>query len=121
MPPQVALRAMGFGVKKADVLELLEMHGEEDNEQLDFGTFKLLVSDKLQSRTLVDEYRRAFQLFDVLGTGTIDLATLKHIVKSLSLDIEDAELQDMITQFDQDKDGLINEQEFLAIMCAGDD
>lgn len=118
---QVALRAMGFGVKKADVLELLELHGEEDNDQLDFATFRLLVTDKLQSRTFVDEYRRAFQLFDVLGTGSIDLATLKHIVKSLSLDIEEAELQDMIAQFDADKDGLINEQEFLAIMCAGDD
>ena len=102
---------MGFGVKKADVFELLQRNGEEENDALSWEVFKQVVSDKLQDRSLADEYRRAFQLFDVLGTGTIDLATLKRIVKTLNVEIEDAELQDMIVQFDSDKDGMINEQE----------
>ncbi len=34
--PKVALRAMGFPVKKQDVKELLRRQGEEDSEQLDF-------------------------------------------------------------------------------------
>lgn len=33
---QVALRALGFGVKKADVADLLARHGEESTQQLDF-------------------------------------------------------------------------------------
>lgn len=37
---QVALRAMGFPVKKAEVHELLRRHGEEENDKLDFETFK---------------------------------------------------------------------------------
>jgi hypothetical protein len=34
--PQVALRALGFPVKKADVTELLRQQGEEETGQLDF-------------------------------------------------------------------------------------
>lgn len=112
---------MGFPVKKADVFELLRKHGEEDKERLDYDTFKRVVSDKLCERTPFEDMKRAFQLFDLHGTGKIDLPTLRKIVKSLGLDIDDAELQDMIEEFDHDHDGMINEQEFMAIMTATED
>lgn len=47
----------------------------------------------LCQRTPLDEHRRAFQLFDVLGQGAIDFVTLKRVAKSLNLDIPDEELQ----------------------------
>lgn len=43
-----------------------------------------------------------------------------QIVKSLGLDIDDAELQDMIAEFDLDKKGAVNIDEFLSIMNASD-
>lgn len=75
----MALRALGFGVRKADVLELLRKHGEEDNARLSFHTFRDLVAGKLAERTVQDEHRRAFALFDLLGTGTIDFPNLKKV------------------------------------------
>ncbi|EFJ40187.1 hypothetical protein VOLCADRAFT_78083 [Volvox carteri f. nagariensis] len=111
---KVALRALGFGVKKADVMELLSRHGEEHTERLDFQTFRKLVADQLSQRSVLDEHRRAFQLFDVLGQGAIDFITLKRVARSLNLDIPDEELQDMIHEFG--KDGMITEQDWLAIM-----
>lgn len=118
---KVALRALGFGVKKADVLELLRKHGEEDSDKLAFHTFRELVADKLQERTVQDEYRRAFSLFDNTGMGAIDFPSLKKIVKTLNLSIDDGELKDMIHEFDTDKDGAISLDEFLAIMNASSD
>ncbi|KXZ43718.1 hypothetical protein GPECTOR_82g252 [Gonium pectorale] len=112
----VALRALGFDVKKADVAELLVQHGEEHAERLDFQTFRKLVAEMLLSRSLVDEHRRAFQLFDVMDQGAIDFVTLKRVVRSLNLDIPDEELKDMIHEFG--KDGLIREEQWLAIMNA---
>ncbi|KAG2447802.1 hypothetical protein HYH02_007259 [Chlamydomonas schloesseri] len=111
---KVALRALGFGVKKADVADLLTRHGEDGTQQLDFQTFRRVVADMLCQRTPLDEHRRAFQLFDVLGQGAIDFVTLKRVAKSLNLDIPDEELQDMLHEFG--KDGLITEQDWLAIM-----
>ncbi|PNH04541.1 Centrin-2 [Tetrabaena socialis] len=112
---KVALRALGFGVKSADVQSLLARHGEEST-RLDYATFRRLVADALSQRSLLDEHRRAFQLFDVLGQGAIDFMTLKRVVRSLNMDIPDAELQDMISEFG--KDGLISEQDWLAIMSS---
>jgi len=42
---QVALRALGFPVKKAEVREMLRRHGEEEDVQrLEFNTFKQIVA-----------------------------------------------------------------------------
>ena len=51
---QVALRALGFPVKKAEVLELLRRQAvdEERIDKLDFETFRLAVGEKLGERTL---------------------------------------------------------------------
>jgi hypothetical protein len=56
-------------------------------------TFRKLVADLLSQRSMLDEHRRAFQLFDVLGQGAIDFVSLKRVVRSLNLDIPDEELQ----------------------------
>ncbi len=48
---QVALRAMGFPVKKADVREMLKRHTDEGQEKLDYEIFRHVVSDKLSERT----------------------------------------------------------------------
>ena len=51
--PQVALRALGFPVKKADVLDLLRKQAvdESQTDKLDFETFKAAVAEKLSERT----------------------------------------------------------------------
>ncbi|GFR50931.1 hypothetical protein Agub_g13251 [Astrephomene gubernaculifera] len=113
---KVALRALGFDVRKADVLDLLARHGEQNADRLDFQTFRELVAEVLSQRSAMEEHRRAFQLFDHLGQGAIDFAALKRVVRSLGLDIPDEELQDMIHEFG--KDGLITEQDWLAILNA---
>lgn len=42
------------------------------------------------------------------------------MVKSLGLDIQEAELQDMIDEFDHDKDGMINQAEFMSMLMNDD-
>lgn len=73
--------------------------------------------EKVRERSPEEEAKRAFQLFDVHGVGKIDKVTLRKIVRSLGLEIDDAELQDMIDEFDLDRDGMISESEFLAMLA----
>jgi len=118
---KVALRAMGFPVKKAEVREMLRRHGEEEDVQrLEFSIFKRIVADKLADRTPQEDMQRAFQLFDVHGMGKLDLASLRKVVKSLGLDIQQEELQSMIDEFDLDKDGMISQAEFISMLMSDD-
>jgi centrin-3 len=101
---KVALRAFGFTVKKQEVLQLILRHADNDNaDVVDYEIFEHIVGEKMSGRSAEEELQRAFKLFDVEGTGVIDLRILKKIVKHLAMDIDEAQLRDMIDEFDQDK------------------
>jgi Ca2+-binding EF-hand superfamily protein len=118
---KVGLRGMGFPVKKQEVAEMLRISGSDPEGPVSHGTFRQMCIQKLSERSPEDDMRRAFQLFDMSGTGKIDAFALKRITKSLGLEVSDLELSEMITEFDSDRDGMINEQEFLSIMVATQD
>ena len=46
-------------------------------------------------------------------------ALCPQVVKSLGLDIQEAELQDMIDEFDHDRDGMISQQGAWGEACQG--
>ncbi len=118
---QVALRALGFPVKKADVRDLTDSLGQDPEQSISYDLFHKALSIKMTERTHEQEVHRAFQLFDLHGNGKIDLPTLRKISIQLQLPVEEDELFDMIAEFDKDGDGMISLQEFAAIMSAYDD
>jgi len=87
----VALRALGFPVKKADVLELLRHHTmveEGQSDKLDYDTFRAAVAEKLSERTL-QVRRRVYgeQAPREYGKGCVFLSTRQsssHFVIILS-------------------------------------
>ncbi|KAJ8594992.1 Ca2+-binding EF-hand protein [Rhizopogon salebrosus TDB-379] len=138
---KVAMRALGFDMKKAEVLKILRDHDKSGHGLIDFEDFakinpspervklntkngsytafstsKLLLSERILARDPMEEIRRAFQLFDDDNTGKISLRNLRRVAKEIGDRLEDDELQAMIDEFDLDQDGEINEQEFFAIM-----
>ncbi|KAJ7508348.1 hypothetical protein B0H11DRAFT_1952647 [Mycena galericulata] len=113
---KVAMRALGFDMKKAEVLKILRDHDKSGHGLMDFEDFAKIMSERILARDPMDEIRRAFQLFDDDGTGKISLRNLRRVAKEIGDRLEDDELQAMIEEFDLDQDGEINEQEFFAIM-----
>ncbi|KAJ3509473.1 hypothetical protein NMY22_g16281 [Coprinellus aureogranulatus] len=125
---KVAMRALGFDMKKAEVLKILRDHDKTNHGLMDFEDFAKLrereltghvlstVSEKILARDPMEEIRRAFQLFDDDNTGKISLRNLRRVAKEIGDRLEDDELQAMIDEFDLDGDGEISEQEFIAIM-----
>ena len=63
-----------------------------------------------------DEMRKAFELFDEEGKGTISLRNMRHIARELGENLGEEELQAMIDEFDVDQDGEISFAEFSRIM-----
>ena len=65
----------------------------------------------------IAEFKEAFSLFDKDGDGTITTKELGVVMRSLGQSPTEAELQDMITEVDTNKDGTIDFKEFLTLMA----
>merc|ERR1712244_115242 len=81
---RVAMRALGFDVKKQEI-----------------KTVKIL------NRDPDEEIFKAFQLFDDDQTGKISMKNLKRVARELGESLNDDEIQAMIDEFDKDEDGEI--------------
>ncbi|KAJ2741915.1 Calcium-binding component of the spindle pole body (SPB) half-bridge [Coemansia sp. BCRC 34301] len=116
---KVAMRAVGFDMKKDEVLKILGRHGTDDGAKISTESFVNVMSEMVSKRDPVEEYRRAFKLIDENATGVITVANLRRIARELGENIADDELQAMVEEFDMDNDGAINEEEFIRIMVNG--
>ncbi|RIB05891.1 hypothetical protein C2G38_2218424 [Gigaspora rosea] len=113
---KVAMRALGFNEKKAEILEIIHNYDKNNEGVISFEDFNKVMSEKILNRSPLDEIRKAFQLFDDDNTGKISLNNLKRIAMELGENLDEEELQAMINEFDLDEDGEINEEEFIRIM-----
>ena len=110
------MRALGFDVKKPEVVELMNEYDREGNGCINFNDFLDIMTEKIRNRDPVEEILKAFKLFDEDNSGNISLRNLKRVARELGENLSDDELQAMIDEFDKDQDGEISEQEFLNIM-----
>ena len=110
------MRALGFDVKKAEVLSLMKEYDREGSGQIEYPDFLEIMTTKINERDPVEEILKAFKLFDEDNTGRISLRNLRRVARELGENLTDDELQAMIDEFDKDQDGEISEQEFLNIM-----
>lgn len=113
---KVAMRALGFEVKKVDVLKILKDYDREGTGKITFEDFREVVTDRILERDPKEEILKAFKLFDDDESGKISLRNLRRVARELGEDMADEELRAMIDEFDLDGDGEINQEEFISIM-----
>ncbi|KAG9396213.1 Calmodulin-like protein [Carpediemonas membranifera] len=113
---KVAMRALGFEVKKEEVQRLMTEYDRTGSGEIDFDSFVEIMTAKIADRDPREEMLKAFRLFDDDSTGRITLKNLKRVAKELGENMTDDELQAMVDEFDRDGSGDINQEEFLAIM-----
>ncbi|XP_073442854.1 centrin-3 [Dendrobates tinctorius] len=113
---KVAMRALGFDVKKADVLRILKDYDGEVTGRISFEDFNEVVTDLILDRDPQEEMMKAFKLFDDDDSGRISMRNLRRVARELGENMTDEELRAMIEEFDKDGDGEINLQEFISIM-----
>merc|ERR1719414_552219 len=113
---KVAVRAMGFEIKKAEALELMARYDREETGYIGFEAFEEIMCQRYAAQDPLDEIRKAFELFDEDKRGKISFRNLKRIARDLGEKLTDDELHGMIDEFDRDQDGEIDEGEFVEIM-----
>lgn len=89
---KVAMRALGFDLKKAEVLKLLRDHDRSGDGLMDREDFTRIMGEKIAARDPMEEIRRAFALFDDDETGKISLKNLRRVAKELGEQLDEDEL-----------------------------
>ena len=74
---------------------------------------------KMSEKDTKDDAMRAFRQFDLDHQGKISFANLQAVARELGETMTDEEISEMVTAADLDKDGFINEEEFLRIIKKG--
>ncbi len=99
------MRALGFDLKKAEVLKILKEFDKDGHGLIEFPDFSKVATERILDRDPLEEIRKAFALFDDDGTGKISVRNLRRVAKEIGESLDDEELQAMIDEFDLDQDG----------------
>lgn len=113
---KVALKALGFDVKKQDIERLFRSYDPNDTTMISRLDFIEIAKDMIMKRDPLEELQSAFELFDVDNQGGISVANLRRIARELDLSPSEEDLRAMIDEFDTDGDGLISLEDFMQIM-----
>lgn len=113
---KVLMRALGFDVKKADIVKMVHDVDPNNTGSVDYPQFLEIMTERYAERNPEEEILKAFQLFDDDHTGRVSLKNMKRVARELGENLSEDELQAMIDEFDRDQDGEISSDEFMYIM-----
>lgn len=113
---QLAMRALGFEPRREEIKNIISTHVKDDSDFITLEQFMNIMSEKILDKGAKEEIMKAFRLFDDDQTGKISFKNLKRVAQELGENLTEEELREMIQEADQDKDGEVNQDEFLRIM-----
>jgi Ca2+-binding EF-hand superfamily protein len=113
---KVLMRALGFDVKKPDVVKMVHEVDPSNTGSVDYEQFLEIMGSRYAERDPEEEIRKAFGLFDDDHSGKISIKNMKRVARELGENLSEEELQAMIDEFDRDQDGEISNDEFMHIM-----
>jgi len=110
---KVGLKKVGANLQESEIYALMQAADVDNNGTIDYGEF-LAATLHLNKVEREDHLFAAFQYFDKDGSGYITADELQVACEEFGLG--DVKLEDMIGEVDQDNDGRIDYNEFVAMM-----
>ncbi|KAM3147209.1 EF-hand domain [Paramecium bursaria] len=112
----MVMRSLGINPTYKDLKEMIREVDFDGNGMIDFNEFLSLMAKKLRDTDLEEEYITAFKIFDQDGDGTLSAQELKHVLINMGEKVSDQDVNDLIKEFDSDKDGYITLEEFIKLL-----
>lgn len=111
-----AMKQMGLKVD-ADWLDTVEdLYDQAGTGFVSEDEFKVLVSKKIQADEDERELKEIFRVLDKEKRGEVHTDELRWILKSLSDDLTEEDIDDMIADVDTDGSGWVDYDEFKSLM-----
>lgn len=113
---KAGLERVGANMKESEIYSLMQAADVDNSGTIDYGEFvaATLHMNKIERE---DYLFAAFSYFDKDGSGYITQDELQQACEEFG--IEDVRLEEMILDVDQDNDGRIDYNEFVAMMQRG--
>ncbi|KAF3586117.1 hypothetical protein F2Q69_00032014 [Brassica cretica] len=113
---KAGLKRVGANLKESEILDLMQAADVDNSGTIDYKEF-IAATLHLNKIEKEDHLFAAFSYFDKDGSGFITPDELQHACEEFG--VEDARIEEMMRDVDQDKDGRIDYNEFVAMMQKG--
>ena len=112
------LRTKGAVLGTQEVLSIINAMDLDTNSQIDLKEFTAATLHKvamtLSEREKRESLTKAFEAFDIDGSGTISLSELRSVLKDRVM--TEKELEECLRECDKDQDSMISFAEFTSMM-----
>lgn len=114
------MKSLGYNMKKTQLKELMDQVDQDGSGTVDFEEFLPLVAHELKKKEDEKFYYTLFRILDKKKRGWIGVDDLRFILEGLAeeVDLTSEEINDMITDIDEDGNGQVSFQEFLTLMTS---
>ena len=112
-----ALQNLGIDNKNHTLTTMMKDLDTDNSGTVTFDEFIEMMTAKMSDKDTREDLNKVFRLF--IGDDTAEKISIKHlrrVANDLQETMNDAELHEMIMRADNDKDDLVNFEEFYAIM-----
>jgi len=114
----VVMKSLGQRPSEKKLLTMVRSVSEDKlYDTIEFNEFLQMMSRQNSEEINVEALNEAFKIFDKDDDGFLTVAELRRIMTQLGERMPTRELEEMVREADSDSDGLINCQEFCAILC----
>ncbi|RYQ86139.1 hypothetical protein Ahy_B10g105820 isoform B [Arachis hypogaea] len=114
---KVGLRTFGANLSESEIYDLMQAADVDNSGTIEYGEF-IAATMHLNKVKREDHLVTAFSYFDKDGSGYITQDELQQACEEFGM--EDVSLDEIIREADQNNDGRIDYNEFVAMMQRGD-
>merc|ERR1719231_2241278 len=112
----VAMKALGCEPKPGELEKMMAEVDDDGGGEIGYDEFLKMMTNKILNKDPKDDMLKAFKLFDDDETGKVSFKNIKRVAKETGQTLDEDELQEMFDDADKDQDGVLNEEEWLAMM-----
>ncbi|ELU00394.1 hypothetical protein CAPTEDRAFT_170358 [Capitella teleta] len=112
------MRNLGHNLARSELKELQEAVDADQSGHIEWEEFLPLMAAKLKEKEEMGFYKNLFRMLDKKNKGFITCDHLRYILQGLSkeVDLTDDDIEDMIADVDEDKNGEVSFEEFYTLM-----
>ena len=97
--------------------KILSSNNDNDNPtDVSMKDFISLVNTRMKNVESEEELMEMFKIFDKKGTGKVSSGDIRAVLDDIDEPISQQELEDLMLNWDKDKDGFLNYYEFKEMM-----
>jgi len=111
------MKKMGKDASDSELKDMIHDIDINNDGEIQFEEFLLLFSRSKGNTSADEDLKQAFAVFDADGNGKISRTELKRVMEMLGERLSDAQLDEMMGEADENKDGEIDFHEFKRMMA----